>query len=428
MEPIDNKIKSELSRSPFKQQGFDDELRRAIELRLDEPINRSRRWSIPLASAAACAAVLAIFIWSPISDLWSGQPVDIAAEHLDAPQTASVSTPKPQEQAVTTPIILDSALLIGLRRDVEETQENDARSSFSEYRTFLIAPKDDRLQLIAQGEGLLVPYGQQFWQLDAPIHRTATDQYQTLSAYPAVSPMPSQNSITDDPEVSVQHTQKILYAGNRYISIEETERRSGPDGATAQNHVWVGLLEQFGSFRTLAPPDEPFEAHIPLQELLGDVGKQAVKIARALSSTSASDSINGKHWAILRDKTKWVAHVEQETSNPLDPYRLIPLPIQLPESVVSHDVLCCSWSDVLRVAPSATDALSSPTGDIIAITEGDQLLVHALLHGQIALEPLLAVQLAEDERLVMAQWATLPYIPSWIDAAEKFLGSPAATH
>jgi hypothetical protein len=436
MEPIDNKIKSELARSPFKKSGFNETLRRSIEQRLDEAPRR-KSWRLPLAGTLCAAVIASLIIWQPASPnpMVLNQKSDLgdtATQVMD--QEISLFTSRASD---SVPMTVDSALLIGFRLDTRDPVHDSASTawSYSQYRSLLIAPYEGKISLIAEGDGLLVPYGQQFWLMQAPIRRTTSDAYQTLTSYPAGSgDAPILPEITDDPDTTVQHTQRILYAGNDYVSIEETEKLQSSKTSSHHSHVWVGRLEQFSQFRTLSPPDKPFEDHISLSSVFGTKGDQAVNMTRLLSSQAdgyPENKLSGDHWAIVREKTKWVPKIELSVDASVSadqPYKLLPLALELPNTVVSYDELCCEWSEIRKVVPDATDALSSPTEDIMVVLTENRLSVHLVIDGRIGAEPQLRIDLQPNEQLVMAEWATSTYIPSWIDAAERYLIPPSPTN
>jgi hypothetical protein len=135
--------------------------------------------------------------------------------------------------------------------------------------------------------------------------------------------------------------------------------------------------------------------------------------------------VSADQWAIVRRPGSWVpAAAKTKLEGGQESYTLQPVSLTLPDAVVSHDQLCCTWADLKRVQPDATDAVSSPTKDFVAIITPSSIYFYEYRGGKLGESPLLTVNLNDNEKLVMAQWATGDYVANWVKAARNFLNKP----
>jgi hypothetical protein len=409
-----NDLDSKLSSDPLHKKGFTDELQQKIEHAADQQSRVRHRMKPALLITAAGAAVAALifFPWYML------QPQkELVAQSASQKQDAGVlSSPPP----------ISSALLIGLRTDHKKKDANRLLSSieYSTYRTMLIAPQRGELQKTAEGSGILMPYKQDFWKIDSLTHKTVQDEYHYLAAHLADKPV-QEEKFRDDPNEEVHHVETLLFAGNQYLSVAETEEAWAGNAPIQNDRIWVKTLPQLTEGRSPNfASDQRDTRHVSLTDIFGDGIKGM--LADILSKgrlTGSPIEVTGESWTIARTPGRWVPKVAitavSEGFHP-DAYTLDDLPKALPKKVVSHDTICCSWPDIQADWPKATDALSSPMHDMIVIFEEGKLKFFA--KGQApGADPLLTLDLLPDEQLVMAQWATDHYVQEWIDKADKYL-------
>lgn len=91
----------------------------------------------------------------------------------------------------------------------------------------------------------------------------------------------------------------------------------------------------------------------------------------------------------------------------------------LPASLVGHDRLAPSWTEIRRQIPAATDAVSSPTGDLVVVATDEWLSIHAPRGARLG-DPLLVIPLSFP-RIVTAQWATGGEVAEWTRALAAHL-------
>ncbi|GIQ70220.1 hypothetical protein DUZ99_06320 [Xylanibacillus composti] len=372
-------IHKELESKPFKRHGFNEKLRRRIEERLDEEQQErgSRRW-LPFA-IGLCAAVLMIWLVNPpFPDLSPKDAVQTAG-------SADSSLFDMEEELAASSVPLRSALLIAFRQDNPKQTEGSQPSAMapSHYRTLLIAPDQERLSVAAEGDTLVVPYGQSFWTFTPPeIERGPVKVPLVLR------PVADMHAEDEGRESQLLENLRILYAGNRYVSMELTGTAGNTPGELSSYRVYhyADLV--------LAEEGAPVSA-VSLPELL-----------------DLDPSLQDSPWYIQRTDGRWGAVVigDENTSNASAASTW-----ELPQEVVTHDSLSVSREQIQSRQPDARDALESPTGELAAILTDSSLYLYAIQEGELDAAPLLAVPIREGEAIIMAQWAVDRYVPTWIE-------------
>lgn len=407
MKPSDPErdLEKELEMGPFEQSGFTRELRRKIEEQIDERSLPQKPWTmlsgiITLCFVLMCAGISLSF------------PGIKPQANEDAAVRQAAFEPEPAEDAAALmPIDVRSGLLIGLRGE----------DPFMPYRTLYIAPEDGQLRLVAEGSGILVPYGQQFWKIEQRVHRTDTDEYRYLVSYPAgrtVAPA----MFADRQDEKVTYTEKLLFVGNDYISVEETGERTTAAGVTRSGDVYVTRIPWLSADLEAKGRQRSGPAarhHVTIGEVFGLPG------GNAEAADAASRFARAESWTLVRKQGRWVplvldAATLRAASGGDGDAKFLQLDVTPPAAMVSHDTLCCSWADIAAVQPKAIDALSSPTGDMVAVLTESEFFVYPK-NDAILAQPALKIALRKNESLVMAQWATDHYVNEWADKAKLYL-------
>lgn len=417
----DRQFQSYLKEPPLKRSGFDQQLKQRIEDRLDKKPKQSRsKWLL----ATVCVCITSLGIMANV--FWGS----LFQSNMDHPQIMSESESQQTRSSsagIASPDYdLHSALLIGFRSANEPLLEspNPEISPLEtyQYRSLLIAENTEgQLDVHAESDGLIVPYGQQFWKIDSPIFQTDSGGIlQYVIAQPADSP-DEQTGTDDDIKKlgTVQLTERILFAGNQYISIEKTIIDTmNPDDVLVQDQqLGVGVLDQFDENRSV------------MSEM------DSISIQEAIMSTfnkAENTLLWPQEWGILRGQGRWTpvmlpdaSTTNQTTANEEEMQSLQEVSLTLSENVVSYDELCCEWQDVLQIEPDAIDALSSPAEDMIVILTEDEFTVYPLMDDKILSNSLLTVPMEEGEQLVMSQWAIEQYVPIWIEKLTQQLTNEA---
>jgi hypothetical protein len=395
----DDELKRELSGGPLKKHGFDERLRRRIEERLDgAPSCRSfRAHRLARSGLALCvmiaAAVLLVRL-QPTQTEEARPAADTVAERMAADAVALDHAEEAQRRAV---------LLLGLRRD-------GADGEASAYRTLLVAggpePSD---WLAAEGEGIVMPHGIDFWGLDVREYQGpgvrlagAWNASRGGSVLPA-SPIPDGGDI---PSVE----ERILFAGNRYIAIA---RRV--DGEWKHHMMDIAVL---ADHRNLVAILEGYEPSVPL-EVKAD-GRVGVAGGGGIRSAGFGE------WMFARRSGLWTAFGQGLAGGDAGnaSRRLTGFPFDT--SLVAHNELALDWNDIRDAQPAAVDAVTSPRRNMAAILTDRNIVVYSMRGGRLNRE-MLELELKPGETVVMAEWATHPdYVDAWIDRVSELFGSSPA--
>jgi len=426
VDPIDKELKEGLSDGPLGQQeAFSDSLRKRIERRIEEKVRprRSRApWFAATCVVLAAAACLLVGDWNSLLPHPEVNPAAEAAEPV-----ADIQYYADDQEAVP----LQSALLIGLRTDQQSPQIGE---QFSTYRTLLIAPEQNRLQTIAEGTGILMPYKMSFWKIDNERRESAHEESRTLSAY-LTNGKTAIRQLVAPPVKPLTQSEKLLFAGNRYMAVGQTVNdRSTKEAASKYEYVWVKELDQLAN-RSKSSTTPLREPHVTLRSVYGaDTTEPALRKLQAVlpsqpgepaarEPAAAAADTAGESWTITRRQGRWVPQVADYAVQPSSKehrYELKDFPAALPEAVVSHDRLVADWQEIKRLRPTASDAFSSPTEDMVAVVSERDVVVYPYQKRLIGL-PLLSFALGRNESVVMVQWAVGDYVEQWKQQAKTYL-------
>jgi hypothetical protein len=423
MDPSWEKLKNELAAGPFPQKGFSNQLQRQIENKMDKQSAVYRNRTFRIAGAWFVILLVFSFIglnWTPITE--SVVSFEETTAHVSNQKTTML-----HNQVIDkAPTPVKSVLLIGLRTDFQT--KNDKRvlseDNYSEYRSLMItgvANDPVKLEIAAEGSGILIPYRQDFWKIEPINLDDKNHTYHFLTAYKAKDGAIQRKYSTDTGSLEFRHNEKLVFAGNQYVSIVEKDEEWAGNRPGQYERIWTQTLEQINS------PTDQAKNSISLEKIFNNQATEAIvqlqsQLQQPEPLPEIKDEITGKSWTITRSKGQWIPKVAEtlDFTSYSASYILHPLPFSLPESVVSYDKLACSWEQIIQAQPQAIDAVSSPDGDMIAIFTANKLYAYTLINNQID-SLALQVELNGNESLVMAQWASAKYADNWIEEGKKYL-------
>lgn len=388
----DKDLFEQLARGPLNRNGFNDDLRKKIYDSIEKPKKGSAVFRpfkrLPVSAAFMFLIGVLIGVW-----IWKGLPFDFLHNNSEADTAASADR---GALFAGNPVVKDpqSAILIGLRKD--------ASGDKSTYRTVLVVPEDDKLTVAADGPGIWMPYKQKFWKIDAA--QDSMDRgTQTLVASPADS---EALTVIEIPS-QLRRTEKLLYAGNRYVSVLQTTNVSADGNKKGKTSVRVKEIDQL-------------KASLRQKELLSS-GEAYV----TLSEVAGTDIVpaGADQWTIARVPGKWVAMQPSTPSNAdrdasLSDWAQVGL--TLSSAVLSHDTLSLAWDEIYGIERSARDAFTSPTEDLVAILTDHSIDIYPYRLTDFR-ERVLKLPLDPAESIVMVQWATSSYVDSWKEDLSKWI-------
>jgi hypothetical protein len=420
MDPIDDELKKGLVSDPFIRHGFSEKLKKRIEQRVEERCENSRKWMIwfgGISTALIAATVLITVNWQ--------QPYTYEANELHRDDVAQYEQSEQLTDLTQQAVQIRSAVLIGLREDHPAVNNS---SPYSTYRTLLLAAEQGKLQTIADGEGILMPYKSDFIRIIPQSQAIVNEESRTLQAVMAVGGGKEPLQQISPPVKPLKLAEKLLFAGNRYLALSQTIRHQEQGESNQSEYVWVKELDhlltvaQPPKTSTLMPTRDP---HLSLRKLYGESIQPSLKAVKANAprdpgarpaTVSEPADENGESWTISRRPGEWVAQMASYNEQPekgIYRFQLEDVPAKLPESVVTYDQLAPGWDDIRKLRPGAVDAFSSPNRELVGVVSDTEIVVYPFQDKLIA-TPLLSLKLAPSESVVMIQWATQePYIEQW---------------
>lgn|GEM_PF-1432403 len=386
----DKDLFEQLRSGPFSRNGFDENLRRKINENLDNPRRGAKRPSFLRLSVVGASFLLIVVVTVALWG-WDGFGAERKGEELALPteQASSAAATDEEDEMNKLP---HSAVVIGLRKD-----EADMRSS---YRTIVVAPENDRLKKIGSGEGIWMPYGQDFWQIEAVDDSLGKGDQQLVAHLKGVKMALTEEKGTKDAS-RLRRTEKLLYAGDRYVSVLQTTNVDTEGRTIGQSDVVVNLLQ------TLKPDNRAAN--------LDALSMENVSLNEALGSDDSAAQVN--RWAVVRENNAWVAKEALKVSGVYGAEEIRRWPtvdVRLEKTKVAKDEpLALAWSEVTRIEPGAVDAFTSQDEDVAVIVSDDRIQLVPYRLPESERNPV-TIDLAANESVVMVQWATQEqYVENW---------------
>lgn len=362
-----------LRQPPLRHRGFDDRLRARILQQLDaEPARTAGRRRMPAFALmlAGFAAFLAVLFVRP----------EAAPEEGHQAQQLSTGSVEILQAGHQPDHVWADGLLIGLRDDGGAADGHGPR-----YRTLWLAPRDGGLALQSEGEGILIPFGMDFWLLREG--EPGIGGGLRLSKISAASPRPGEFKLTDSGlqgEVPSERgkpdefREKLVFAGQSFVVLA----REDGDGTT---HLLTNLSSLASGERR----------PLPLHRIAGP----------------EADAAAEANWFIAREAGQWMVRAGQARHG-------------LNDRAAVHDGLCMPWAAIVEAVPAARDAFCSPSGNWLAVLTADALVALPVDDAGKPGEPALEVALARQEQPVLAEWATGEYVDKWTAYLDSLFPMP----
>jgi len=358
-EQFSDRLLEPLRYPPLKQRGFDERLMERIMRELEAGRTASGRRRRPFAFAlflAGFAAVLAV--------LWV-KPAGMPAEHEPAGRPAAQVDAEGLPSAAARDHAFADGLLLGLRSDVPSPASG-------RYRTLWIAPEGGGLGLVAEVDGILVPYRLDFWLIGEEPAEDGGSRLFAGKVTPGSAPgLLAKASRRPDggEELGGAAGERLEFAGQSYVVLT---RHDGNGRET----LLTDLASLASGERRRLSPDEI----APLPE--GEAERAGAK------------------WSVVRREGRWTVRTERAA-----------VPLSARASV--HDGLCVPWTDVREAVPGAVDAFCSPGGSWTAVLTDDAVVALPVYEDGTLGGRALELPLDAAAKPVMAEWATDGYVAKW---------------
>ncbi|HEX9059524.1 MAG TPA: hypothetical protein VF941_05035 [Clostridia bacterium] len=311
-----------------------------------------------------------------------------------------------------------SGLLLALR------DYKDTTSKTNTYRTLWIAPKGDDIMVITEGKGILVPYENDFWYISQQEIKEKNKDFSYFTSYPVLS-QKTDNSpqLQEAPGVSFEFKCNITFVGNKYLCIDNVNswKNENTSYGMVCHEIGVRDINTINEYNTMFENTNYFSA----KDAFGD---KIVPFIEKIAEEKVPDGyvnvqeMNGHNWAISRNKGKWIPHLANNIlrGNTYSNYILKDIPLEMPKSIVSYDELTPDWNTIKKAVPDATDAVSSPSKDMLAVFTSGKLSIYVNPLNGIT-KPVLSIPIEKNESMIMDQWAVGDYVNKWTTEISKYL-------
>ncbi len=333
---------------------------------------------------------------------------------LKGPVESLASTDEPEE----TEGLIRTGVIIGLRQEKEKSQDQIEY----DYRTLWINSQNRDLNPPIEMEELLFPRRSGFWRLSVDLIEKYNYREDYFSANQILTREVPKIQVAGaiEPEQDTRKDwlieRKINYIGNDYVSIEEEVTFT----TTQQNTRVDSRLK-------LIPIDSLYNNKaVSIEDLLGKAGIEALEegLQQAMEGIpqEANVSLDSGytnfglerrlgHW-FFKGRLNYEINGEYYSKD----YNINLIP---PPKLVVYDDLSITWTHVKDKVPSAIDVYTSPNEELALVVTKNELLVYGIVAGRLQKEPLERIPLRENETIIMAEWATGPYVEIW----ERNIGS-----
>lgn len=304
------------------------------------------------------------------------------------------------EQANSEDQLLRSGIALGLR----------SANRQKDYRTLWITARNRELKSVVTLPELIVPRKSGFWVLGVE-HQPSRD---TLFAHPFPNNPESVNKAENQQVITECQRQAIVFAGNDYV-------------ATAYSDTAGGKTPEFPHLRVL--PIDNLTGNlsgVSISDVVGEAGRKAMLSSaaqcelfmRKRNLTQLEGMPQETNFTLVRRNGHWIMQGRLNVQDSMAKRDFVDFNINMlpPPELVNYDELCIPWQTVKETVPSAIDAFTSPNRDIALIIDKDAIYIYPIRGELLENRLLQKIPLQQGEAVVMAEWATGPYVERWTEA------------
>lgn len=332
-----------------------------------------------------------------------------------------------------------SGILLGIRIPVRSDRDSEgnvlssntnnsisnaagSKTGYEEYRymTYWISCRNGEVQPVLTTSDLFLPRKDGFWKVE--VRRRAGEegaQDVILASRIAGSTYKKQWPANQNSDAAGNGERKsaILYVGNDYLCVENTEYDSQTSGDAVRKVL-----------RTLPVDNLENTSGVKISDIAGENGSIAMdnafsEIVNTSKNTGNDRMYEEQHeenFALFRKTGHWFfkgrINFQQNGQVPFVDFNLNLIP---PPDMVAYDMLHVPWTFIKDKVPQAVDAYTSPGRDMAVVITRTGMLIYALNRDALADVPLKKLKLPEGSSVVMAEWATGNYVRSWEKAFVK---------
>lgn len=210
--------------------------------------------------------------------------------------------------------------------------------------------------------------------------------------------------------------EEITFVGNDYIGLESY---SGSDN-------FRGTFNEYSII-----PIDTMDTHKSM-DIVNLFGKeQEGNYNKSENNAIQKYDIDGREYysknkysniTLQRKNGNWHLEGILNEKNSLDYPKTFDININPVPILINYDTLAVPWSQVLSLGRDVRDVVTAPNGKIAITLAKDKLSIYKVIDGRIG-ERLGEININNDEKIVMAEWAVGDYVKYWDETVENVYGA-----
>ena len=210
--------------------------------------------------------------------------------------------------------------------------------------------------------------------------------------------------------------EEITFVGNDYIGLESY---SGSDD-------FRGTFNEYSII-----PIDTMDTHKSM-DIVNLFGKeQEGNYNKSENNAIQKYDIDGREYysknkysniTLQRKNGNWHLEGILNEKNALDYPKTFDININPVPILINYDTLAVPWSQVLSLGRDVRDVVTAPNGKIAITLAKDKLSIYKVIDGRIG-ERLGEININNDEKIVMAEWAVGDYVKYWDETVENVYGA-----
>jgi hypothetical protein len=296
---------------------------------------------------------------------------------------------------------------VGVMLALKSAREELENGSYSDegYRTLWISFKDNEIKPMLEKDYIVFPRIKGIWNIKTNVIKDNNKHIEYFTAS-KIDGAENNNTLNNIKDSTTNIYKNITFISNDYISMEIYE------GKDFEN--------KFQLYNTIPIDNINSDKGLSIEEIYSEEGKKQyesdfdIKLKSLKSDKEINSNLDYSNFKIDRLEGKWrligsIPSLDSEDNQ----YRININPV---DKILNYDRLLISWKELKSKFPFIKDAYTSPNGRLAIIVLDNNLLVYEIIEEGLSLNPLLNIDIKENEEVIMAEWANGSYVDYWENA------------
>lgn len=307
----------------------------------------------------------------------------------------------------------DVGILLGLK---ESSYIEDDNFKSASYKTLWISVINDKLQpIMVLDNSLLLPRINGFSNISLRSILNNGKFENKLKVTNKKKDPKDKNEIKGEKNTEGEY-EEITFVGNDYIGLEAY---SGVDD-------FRGI---FNKYRIIPINTMDTNKSMDIVNLFGK--EQEENYNKSENNAIQKHNINGREYyskdkysniTLQRKNGNWHLEGLLNEKKSIDYPKNFDININPVPILINYDNLMVPWSQVLSLGRDIRDIVTAPNGKIAITLSKDKLSIYKIIDGRIG-ERLGEINISNDEKIVMAEWAVGDYVKYWGDTVKNVYGA-----